>query len=203
MILIIQNGFRETYISTYLDEEFILINSSDDYEMRSHMKNLHMYSTVIILGGHQSVTEINQSADLADVIDLIKKCIEENRPLLGICLGCQLIAYVCGAKIKSLDKVSCGYDTKIMGFENIFRCHYDYVVPNKRIEVIETFCDMPYIIKIKSKRIYGIQCHPDIPPKFVGEFYNNYKIKQYAKENSLIIDENNKRLISYLLARLR
>lgn len=196
MILIIQNGIVDTGISKYLDKKFEIIKSSDTIEI-----DLAAYSLIIILGGQQHLTEINIDKNLLKVCDLIRKCIEINKPVLGICLGCQLIAYTLGCKIKTSNKLNVGYDTKILGFNNIFRCHYDHIEPNEKITILDTFDDMVYVFKYKQ--LLGIQCHPDIPPEYIHKYYNDLNYINYAKENTNIIDKNNKDLLHYLLNNLK
>ena len=202
MILVIQNGYSDTHISNYLNAEMEVVKSFDVTNFDFYMKKIDMYSLIIILGGHQSVTAIDQHQNLLNVVQLIKFCVDK-KPILGICLGCQLLAYVFDCEIRRLEKLDCGYDTTVLDFSNIFRCHRDYIVPNESIELIETFRSMPYIFKIKSANIYGIQCHPDIPPEFVTNFYDKRETNEFAKQNSTIIDQNNRRCMEYLLDKLK
>jgi len=203
MILIIKNGYNEIQLTKYLDEEANIISSFDMLELEHNKKNLHIYSIIIILGGHQSMTELSQHQNLLSVIDFIKICIEYQKPILGICLGSQILAHIYGSEIKTLEKLNCGYDTNVLDFTNIFRCHIDYIIPNDQMEVIDTFESMPYIFKIKGANIYGIQCHPDIGPEYIARAYDDQKIKAFAFENELVINFNNKRFMDYLLEKLR
>jgi len=197
MILIIQNGYCDTHISKYLNEEIEVVCSFKVNNLDTYIEKINMYSTVIILGGHQSTKKLDKN--LLSVIQLIRSCVDNRVPLLGICLGCQLIAYVFGCEIKSLEKMNYGYDTSVLKYTNIFRCHNDYIVPNNMIEIIDIYDSMPYIFKIKSQNIYGVQCHPDIPPEFVSEFYNNKEIKEFGIKNQSVIDENNKKFMAHIL----
>jgi GMP synthase-like glutamine amidotransferase len=199
MLLIVQNGYITPFMSRYLDEEYEIVKS---FEMDVSEVNLDKYSIIIILGGYQSVTKINMYPYLLDVIKLINRCIDIDKMLLGICLGCQLIAYTLGCEIKSSKKLNIGYDTKILGYENIFRCHVDYIVPNKTINVLEYFDNMPYLYKHKN-HIYGIQCHPDIAPECVKNYSNHSHSIDYAEKNKILIDENNTKIIKTLFDKLR
>jgi GMP synthase-like glutamine amidotransferase len=198
MLLIIQNGYFETHIFKYLDEEYEIIKSNTEDVSKL---NLDKYSIIIILGGHQSIVHITDYPYLINLVIFIEKCIEINKPVLGICLGCQLIAYTLGCQVKASNKLNIGYDTKILEFEHIFRCHYDYVVPNNNLEILEMFDSMPYLFKYHN--LIGIQCHPDIPPENIFKYPVNVSSIDFANKHSDEIDRNNRELIKYLLTELK
>lgn len=198
MLLIIQNGFIGSCIFRYLNEEYELVKS---FEKDVSKIEIEKYSIVIILGGYQSITKINTYPYLINIIKMIKICIEIKKPIFGICLGCQLIAYALGCQIKSTEKLNIGYDTKIMGYENIFRSHIDYIIPNENIMVMEYFENMPYLYKYNDF-IIGIQCHPDVAPECIQKYTTHELSIDYAKKNNKIINDLNstivKRIIKYL-----
>ncbi|BCS82905.1 putative glutamine amidotransferase-like protein [Cotonvirus japonicus] len=199
MLLIIQNGYITPYIYRYLDEDYKIIKS---YDVDVSKINLNDYSVVIILGGYQSVVDIDKYSYLINVTELIKKCLTDKKPLFGICLGFQLIAYTLGCEIKSSGKLNVGYDTKILGYENIFRCHIDYIIPNNKITILEYFDDMPYLYRHEN-HVYGIQCHPDIAPECVKKYSDNIESYNYAQANKDTINKNNAAIIKYILNLLR
>lgn len=195
MILIIQNGFIVPVISRYLRYPYDIIKSYEKNVTEIELKN---YSLVIILGGHQSANDIILYPYLLNVTVLIQKCILQKKPLLGICLGGQLIAKTLGCEIKSCGKMNVGYDAKILGYDKIFRSHFDYIVPNKNITVLEYFDNMPYLYK-HSDYIYGIQCHPDLTPECVQKYCNHGISSIYAANNKDIIDKYNGEIMDCLM----
>ncbi len=77
-----------------------------------HINGIHAYagadvpvappsdcSLVLILGGQQAVYEQQQYPYLAAEIRLIQSCLARAQPILGICLGAQLIAAALGAEV--------------------------------------------------------------------------------------------------------
>jgi GMP synthase-like glutamine amidotransferase len=198
MLLIVQNGYITPFISKYTDEPYEIIKS---FETDVSKIDINKYSIIIILGGYQSVTRINDFPYLLNVIKLIETCLIIEKPLIGICLGCQLIAYTLGCQIKSSGKLNIGYDTNILGYYNIFRCHIDYIIPNNNITVLEYFDNMPYLYKYKNY-VYGIQCHPDISPECVQKYSNHNISNQYAKQNNEEINKKNATILKFLLNQL-
>jgi len=195
MILIIQNGNATTHIKKYLHEEIEIIKS---FETDVSTIDPVQYKTIIILGGHHSICDDDEiDQNLLHVIELIKKCVRLDQSLIGICLGCQLIARALGCKIKSSGKLNVGYDTKVCGFKNILRCHTNYIIPDLTFEFVEYYDSM--LCVFKHKKIYGVQCHPDIPPEHVADFLEDDKTIDYAKKNNNEIDQNNRGLMMHIL----
>ena len=187
MILVIQNGPISTHINKYINKPIRVVKS---YEENVSLINLNEYVAIIILGGPQRIS-LGIPPELINVIKLIDNCAKMDKPLLGICLGCQLIAYYMECEIKS------GYLRVDYSYKNIFRCHYDYIIPNNKITVLEEFEGMPYFIN--TNKMYGIQYHPDIPPKFVNKYLDNWHVADIAEKKSEIINQNNQSLMDYLL----
>ena len=203
MILIIQNGFLGTNVEKYLDEEYHLIKS---YESNLERINLELYSTVIVLGGHQSVQNIKIHPSLMGVTNLIKECYASSKPVVGICLGCQLIGHAMGCEIVSSPHYIVGYDTtiEIEGevFDGVFRSHGDYIkTVTDDVEVLSTVDSMPYLIKAGT--LIGIQCHPDIPPEYINRYVNVPHVHKNKKYTDDDIDATNQRLISKLIEMAR
>lgn len=200
MILIIKNGLMEPHISKYLEfEEYQVIYSSN---LDIKTINIDNYSVIIILGGYQTITQIENYPELQNVIEIIKKCIQKNKSILGICLGSQLIAYSLGCEIKSSEKLNVGYNSNLLCHKNIFRCHQDYIVPNNEICPLEYFEGMINLYKYGDK-IYGIQCHPDIPPETVCKYSDHKLSVEYAQKNDDIINQKNLAIISYFINLLK
>lgn len=231
MILIIQNGYLESAIGNYIKEDYHIVKSyNGDYRSRDD-KNLNrtfsvtsiansylddidlsIYSVVIILGGHQSVRNIDKYKSLQSVINLIDRCYKNNKPVIGICLGSQLIAYYRGCEIKMCNdtdsqqtSLRVGYDVDIeingIMYNNIFRSHLDCIIPNNNIEVLYSWEDMPYLIR--SGCLLGIQCHPDIPPNEVSRFINVNKLKKRVNHSADEIDKSNQVIIDELIKMAR
>lgn len=65
---------------------------------------------LIILGGPQNVTDIAQYPWMQQEAAYIKRCHEATLPIVGICLGAQLIAHALGGKVEARSKPQVGFD---------------------------------------------------------------------------------------------
>lgn len=210
-ILIIQNGNLNPCIQNYLnpdDDSEIVKSFETDFALIENLESyVNSYDLIIILGGYQSVLNINILPHLQSVVTLIHTAIQLQKPIIGICLGCQLIAYALGCTIKSSHRLNIGYDVSIMGQTNIFRSHIDYIVPTDAIQVLETVDRMPYLFKASDSdlRVYGIQCHPDMSPfcvkRAVDERYEH--LRKFANDNYDAISNGNRAIIQQILTWIR
>lgn len=60
---------------------------------------LERYQGLIVLGGPMNVAEADRRAHLRTELRLIEQALREDKPVLGICLGAQLLAHVLGAPV--------------------------------------------------------------------------------------------------------
>ena len=62
------------------------------------------HDALIVMGGPMGVYEADRHPHLADEIELIRRAIERDVPVLGICLGSQLLAAALGSSVRPARK---------------------------------------------------------------------------------------------------
>ncbi len=86
------------YIENWAKKKGALISVTKIYENPDFPKT-ESFDFLVIMGGPMSVYEEEKYPWLVEEKKFIEKAIKENKPVLGICLGAQLIANVLGAKV--------------------------------------------------------------------------------------------------------
>lgn len=71
----------------------------DTYAGETLVESIEEYSHIVVLGGAVSAYEDEQYPFLRYEFQLIEKAIAQEIPILGICLGSQILAKVLGAKV--------------------------------------------------------------------------------------------------------
>jgi GMP synthase (glutamine-hydrolysing) len=128
------------------------------------------------MGGPQSPLHIDKWPYLQDEIHLIKKSIEANKAILGICLGAQLIAESLGAKTERSPHREIGVfpiellpdaerDPLFSQFPAIFpvmHWHNDMPGIPKGARLLAKSAGCPRQVFSVGDRIYGLQCHMEM-----------------------------------------
>ncbi len=73
------------------------------------LPSLEGFDGLIVLGGSPNVDQEDQYAYLRPLKALMREAIAARRPLLGICLGHQLLGHVLGCRVGPLPKKSVGF----------------------------------------------------------------------------------------------
>ena len=148
-------------------------------------KDLDKFDLFIFHGGKQSAN--SKSKAIAYEYKFLKYIIKLNKPIIGICLGAQLIAKIYGSKIsKAKNKVfECGYKKNLKNNSKVFKknlsflqFHTEGISLNKNMELLAKgiLYDVDSF-KIKNKNIYGFQFHPEVTAHTIKRWHDIVKIK--------------------------
>jgi len=172
------------------------------------------FSLIVILGAPESAND--DLPYLQAEQDLIKKSVENNIPVLGICLGSQLIAKTFGAKVYSGPRKEIGFydDLKVndnselfAGFQNpftVFHWHgdtFDLPEGSTRLASSEHYENQAF----QYKSAVGLQFHLEVNEEMVNLWLDNTekklkdipyidpkKIRSDVNENISIVKSNMK-----------
>jgi GMP synthase (glutamine-hydrolysing) len=128
------------YIEAWANKNHHIMRKVNPYRGET-LPKIDDFDFIIIMGGPQSPMRIDDAPYLLDEIELIKEAIKQDKRIMGICLGAQLIAEALGAKTKPSPHREVGmYLVELLDDaknDPVFR-HF----PNK-FEVMHWHSDMP------------------------------------------------------------
>ncbi|HSW69443.1 MAG TPA: GMP synthase [Gammaproteobacteria bacterium] len=163
---------------------------------------------LIIMGGPQSPTELDQYPYLRDEIILTKQAIDQGKVILGICLGAQIISESLGAKTERSPNKEIGvypvYLTKDGEVDSIFKKF------PQMFDVMHWHNDMPGIpegavllaysegcprqVIRYSDRAYGLQCHMEMTTDLIKGMIEHCEIDlkpgKYVQQNETLLKNN-------------
>lgn len=184
-VLLVQNTRIEGsgYLGELLQKDGFEITTVDAKNEKLPDKD---FSLVVILGGPESA---NDNLDyLQNEQLLIENFVEKNIPVLGICLGSQLIAKTFGAKVYSGPKKEIGFyhDLKISdessffsGFKNpftVFHWHGDtFDLPAGSIQLASSEHYSNQAFQYKSA--VGLQFHLEVNEEMVNLWLDNTEVQ--------------------------
>jgi GMP synthase (glutamine-hydrolysing) len=158
----------------------------DFYQNESKDISLNNIDGLIILGGPMNVYETHKYPFLEIEDRLIKNAIEKDTPVLGICLGAQLIAKTLGSIVKqnkekeigwyllktteegSKDKLFKHFNTE----ETVFQWHGDtFEIPEGAVHLAYSPLCINQAFRYGAK-VYGLQFHIEVTPEMILEWLN-------------------------------
>ncbi len=212
-ILLVQNSKSEGsgYLGDLLKNDGFEITSVNAKHEQLPEKD---FSLVVILGAPESAND--DLLYLKAEQQLIENCVEKNIPVLGICLGSQLIAKTFGANVYSgpLKEIGFYNDLKIhnntsffSGFKNpftVFHWHGDtFDLPENAVRLASSEHYLNQAFQYKSA--VGLQFHLEINEEMVNLWLDNteeqlqkipyidpQKIRSEIDENILTVKSNMK-----------
>lgn len=148
---------------------------------------------LIIMGGPQTVYQLDRYPYLREEIGLIEDALRENKPILGVCLGSQLLAAALGARVYRSAEREIGWypvrlnkaaseDRLMRGLPEEFvasHWHSDtFDLPSGAISLASSE-KTPVQAFRHGERAYGLQFHAEITEEIlaalVGEFGEGLK----------------------------
>jgi len=143
------------------------------YEPNPHFDFTEQVDLMVVLGGIMSVNDEQELSWLKPEKRFIRQMIESNTPVLGICLGAQLIATALGATVNANPSVEIGWHRvhKVSSIQDVFQFpeslqgfHWHnetFQLPPNAIRLAESDACKNQGFQI-GDRIIGLQFHPEV-----------------------------------------
>ena len=184
---------------------------------------------ILIMGGPMGVRDINNKTYywLKKEVQFITEAIENKFPIIGVCLGAQLLAHIMGGKIVKLknktnnkykpeigwseiSSIKCSYNNNLSLFLkrplNVLHWHSDRIILPKKSHLIASSDYCREQLFILGKKLYGLQFHAETEGLMTNNWINkdkNFIIDALGEKGQTILkDECNKYELSSLKRRL-
>jgi GMP synthase (glutamine-hydrolysing) len=138
-------------------------------------RRVKAYDAVFVFGGSMHPDEDDAHAWLPEEVDWLSRLLERPVPILGICLGSQLIARAAGARVGRLEQPEIGwYDVGLTEegaadpvlsalppqFEALQWHHYAHELPDGAVPLARNpACLQGFRL---GERCWGVQFHPEV-----------------------------------------
>lgn len=198
--LLKQAGFRIRYL-----------NFEREPELEPKIKN---YNGLVILGGYMGAYEWKRFPHLKAEMRAIEEALEKDIPILGICLGAQLIAQTLGAKVQKHSEMEIGWtdvsltaegerDPVLAEFEKrqtIFHWHQDtFELPSEAEHLAHSRLCQNQAFRYGDK-VYGFQFHLEVDEPMIHRWLKvpgNRKMLEHTKgrvSEELILKETHQHI---------
>jgi len=189
----------------------------DTAEGKTLKEPLEEYSLLVVLGGYMGAYEENLYPFLSYEFRLMEQALKLNIPILGICLGAQMLAKVLGARVFKGDKgkeigwmdvFKVGEHGLFQEFPNtlkVFQWHGDtFELPKGAVRVYasEKYENQAFVYG----KAVGLQFHIEVDQSMVrewAELYRDELQEEKVREDMLRVEdwvyEQNYRLIESLI----
>lgn len=164
--------------------------------------SLDGYRGLVILGGPMNVDQTDRYKHLKTEIDFIIKAISKQLPVLGICLGAQLIAKALGSEVRDNEELEVGwYDVSptdegerdlllyhLNQTEKIFQWHGDtFEIPKGALHLATSPKCYNQAFRFGSN-VYGFQFHLEVDQKMIERWLHVPSHKRQIEDSGGKID---------------
>ena len=175
-------------IADILNEKGISIQTVDAYKGEPVPKEMGAAAGLVIMGGPMGVYEEERYPFLRDEIRLIEQAVKEDKAVLGVCLGSQLLAKALGARVTKGKKKEIGWypvsltegatkDRLWTGVEPSFiayHWHGDVFELPRGAEPLASSALTPCQAFRYGERAYGFLFHMEVTEKIIGEMVRTF-----------------------------
>jgi GMP synthase (glutamine-hydrolysing) len=95
-------------------EEDVTVETWEPHTQPERPTDLSIYDAVIAFGGVANPPEVDKYPWIPAELDLLRQALKECKPILGVCLGCQMLAEASGTRTRPASIPEVGfYDVKL------------------------------------------------------------------------------------------
>lgn len=165
--------------------------------------NVDRYRGLVVLGGPMNVDEHPQRTHLVNEMRAIERMLEQGKPVLGICLGAQLLAHVLGAPVvrnpvqeigwypleKTVDGMADPVLAPLAAQTPVFQwhgCRFD--IPNDAVHLARSAQCEQQAFRY-GDNAYGFQFHLEMDERLVERWLSTPTYREELADSGLPHDE--------------
>jgi GMP synthase (glutamine-hydrolysing) len=159
--------------------------------------SVEKYDGLVVLGGNMGVYEAESYPHIKVEMKLIEQALAKNIPVLGICLGAQILAHVLGSEVRKSGEKEIGwYDLHLTDAgrqdplfahfrksEKVFQLHGDTFDVPKTAEHLASSDICPGQAFRYGEKAYGIQFHLEVDRGMIERWLKNPVNKKELDES--------------------
>jgi GMP synthase (glutamine-hydrolysing) len=146
------------------------------------------FDGIVVFGGGMKVVDQERLPWLAGELELLREALERRVPLLGVCLGAQLIVAAAGGEVYRLADPEIGWlevertaaagDDPVAGVLperfTAYQWHsYACRLPAGAMELARSpVCPQAFVL---ARHAWGVQFHPEVTAEVLGEWIGDYR----------------------------
>jgi GMP synthase (glutamine-hydrolysing) len=160
--------------------------------------SIEKYNGLVVLGGQMGVYEADRYRHIPVEMKLIEDALKRDIPILGICLGAQMLAQVLGSEVrKSTDKEIGWYDINLTedgktdpllshfkNTEKLFQLHGDTFDIPKCATHLATSQLLPAQAYRFGTKVYGLQFHLEVDQAMIHRWLDNKNNQEEIKNSN-------------------
>lgn len=189
-VLVFQHTPPETLgtITDGLDQKEISIHYVRPFQEEPVPKDLAEFDGLVLMGGPMGVADRDRFPYLKEELRLIEAALKGKKPVLGVCLGSQLLAHALGARVYRAGRKEIGWhlvrlseegrsDPLLSGIEQSFfayHWHGDvFDLPDGAISLASSE-QTPHQAFRYGPHAYGFLCHLEITENIIREMIRHF-----------------------------
>ncbi len=157
------------------------------YEPKTHWPSLDDVDGIVSMGGPMSVSQQAQYPFLAKELSLLREAVKRQQPILGVCLGAQLLSEALGGTVTQNPQKEIGWyplmresgadgDPLFAPFgqtETVFQWHGDtFSLPKNAVRLASSPLCQEQAFRYRD-HVYGLQFHLEVTEAMVRAWLRN------------------------------